>query len=212
MNKTLWKSMKAGMLSVSGDIGPWKIRKWRHHPGKVEMCESGFHASVRAVDAMYYVSCEVLALVEVKGEHLEQDDKQVWQSMRVLRAYEWTKRDSVALAIYAAELCLKNYEDAYPEDKRPRQAIEAAKAWLDNPCEETESAAWSAAESAAWSAARSAAWSAASAAWSAAWSARSAAESAARSAASAAWSEKNRDLIEAWIQARIKTLAVVKWA
>jgi len=79
-------------------------------------------------------------------------------------------------------------------DQRVQAALDATAAWLANPCEDTQSAAWSAAE-AAWSAARSAeARSAAEAAWSAA--ARSAAEAAwsaarsaeARSAAEAAWS------------------------
>jgi hypothetical protein len=51
-------------------------------------------------------------------------------------------------------------------DPRVQAALDAVKAWLENPCEETESAARSA-ESAAWSAARSAARSAESAARSA---------------------------------------------
>jgi len=34
---------------------------------------------------------------------------------------------SLKLAIFAAELTLKNYEKEYPDDPRPRQAIEAAR-------------------------------------------------------------------------------------
>ena len=55
---------------------------------------------------------------------------------------------SVKLAIFAAELVIKNFEDKYPNDKRPREAIEAAKKWLE--LQTTEAA--SAARSAAWSA------------------------------------------------------------
>ncbi|MEN6492608.1 MAG: putative immunity protein [Rectinema sp.] len=188
--KTLWKSMRAGLTSGSGNIGPWKIGEWRTHKGHLSMCSAGFHASERAIDAMTFVPCEILAVVEVKGKRLTQRDKQCWQEMRVVRAYEWTKSDSVTLAIYAAERCIGNYEKKYPRDNRPRLAIKAAAAWLKNPTEANMSAARSAAESAARSAAESAAWSAESAARSAAWSAA-------------------LDEIEVWLQARIKTLKQV---
>ena len=140
---TLWKSMQSGMRSGVGDM-TWKVGTWHNHKGKLDMCHSGFHTSVRAIDAMQYVNCEVLALVEVRGKHLKQRDKQCWSEMRVVRAYEWTKPDSVAMAIYAAELSIGNYEKKYPDDKRPRWAIEAAKAWLENPTEENRAAAYAA--------------------------------------------------------------------
>jgi hypothetical protein len=103
----------------------------------------------------------------------------------------------IEFACRCAEYVLKNYESLYPDDKRPRQAIEAARKCITDKSEAAKSAAKSAARSAArsatWSAesaesaARSAAWSAGSAG-SAAWSAESAARSAAWSAGSAAWS------------------------
>ena len=186
--KTLYKVFKKDLESNHGNI-KWEVGKWQKHKGKLEMCYSGFHASENVVDAMSYTSAEEIALVEVKGKHLVQDDKQVWESMRIVKVSDWKKEDSVSLAIFAAELCIKNFEKECPDDKRPRNAIKAAKKWLKNPTEKNQSAAWSA-WSAAWSAARSAAGSAAE---SAAWSARSAAGSAARSAAwsaarSVAWS------------------------
>ena len=99
--------------------------------------------------------------MEAEGESDKEKDKQAWSKMRIVKAYEWTKEDSVALAIFSAELCIKNFEKECPDDKRPREAIEAAKKWLKDPTEENESAAesaaWSAAESAAVAAAESAA-------------------------------------------------------
>ena len=50
--------------------------------------------------------------------------------MKIVRAWHWKKEDSVALSIYAAELVIGYYEKIYPNDDRPRKAIEAAKAWL----------------------------------------------------------------------------------
>lgn len=62
-------------------------------------------------------------------------------------------RTQLALyTIYAAEKVLKNFEKEFPDDDRPRKAIEAAKQYLKNPSGKTKAAARSA-ESAAWSAA-----------------------------------------------------------
>jgi hypothetical protein len=109
----------------------------------------------------------------------------------------------IEFACRCAEYVLKNYESLYPDDKRPRQAIEAARKCITDKSEAAKSAAKSAARSAArsatWSAesaesaARSAAWSAGSAAWSAAWSAESA-----ESAGSAAWSAESAARSAAW--------------
>jgi hypothetical protein len=43
------------------------------------------------------------------------------------------KAEFVKLAVEAAELVLPVFEQKYPNDNRPRKAIEAAKAWLDSP-------------------------------------------------------------------------------
>ena len=99
-----------------------------------------------------------------------------------LFAHLATKDQNVRFAIYCAEQSLRNFEDRYPNDKRPRKAVAAARRYRKNPTEANKAAARSA-EDAAWSAVRSAA----EAAWSAR-SARFAARFAARSAAEAAWS------------------------
>ena len=56
--------------------------------------------------------------------------------MKLVKVWKWQKKDSVAIAIYSAELCLENFEKVFPNDKRPREAINAAKRWLENPTEE----------------------------------------------------------------------------
>ncbi len=177
------------LKSNSGDC-TWKIGEEKHED-KVNMCNYGFHCSKEVWQAFSYVQGEILAEVEVKGKKEVSDDKEAYTDMKIVKAWKWQKKDSVALSIFSAELCLKEFEKVFPDDKRPREAIEAAKKWLAEPTKENElSAAWSAwsaarsAESAARSA-ESAAESAESAAESAAWSAESAAESAAWSASAA---------------------------
>jgi hypothetical protein len=188
--KTYWKSLqlKEGKIVSGYDGSEWQIKEWRMVSPPERECE-GLNCSEYIADAMGYVEMEVLAQVEIAGKVIKGDDKITSEKMRTLHAYLWRKKDSVAMAVYAAELVIENFEKKFPNDKRPREAIEAAKAWIINPCESTVSAAWSAGSAA--SAARSAAW---SAAW-----------SAARSAASAA-RKKTKDQIQVWIVDHITSL------
>ena len=136
----------------------WKFGKWEKFEGELEMCKAGFHCSIEPYDAFSYVQGEILAEVEVRGESEKQDDKEVWSEMRLIKAWKWNKKASLKLAIFSAELVLKNFEKEFSDDKRPREAIEAARKVLFRNTAKNRAAARSA-ESAAWSAesARSAA-------------------------------------------------------
>jgi len=181
--KTLWKSLSKNM---SPNGYKFVVGKWHKHEGKLKMCRSGFHCSKNIIDAILYVDCEWLAQVEVKGKHLIQDDKECWQEMRITKRWRWTKKMSVSLAIYAAELVLPIFEKKYPDDKRPRKAIEAAKRVLKADTIKNRAAARAAgaAGEAAWSAEVAGAAGAAAMAAGAA----GAAAMAARAAGYAAWS------------------------
>ena len=211
--ETLWKSLRSGIES-GYDRSKWAIGEWRKGKPPTQECV-GFNASENILDAMTYVPMEVLAEVEVDGGIIKGSGKWTCEKMRITKAWEWTKEESVRLSIFSAELVLKNFEDVYPDDDRPRKAIEAAKHYLEHPngssarsarsAESAAESAWSARSAAsAWSA-----WSAASA-----WSARSAAESA-RSAAASARSARSAESaalqeIENYIQSRIPHLKALK--
>ena len=77
---------------------------------------------------------------------LKQIDRMDWANWLIVRLM--THKQQIRYAIYAAEQVISLYEEKYPEDKRPRQAIEAARLCLDNPSGENKAAAWSAATSA----------------------------------------------------------------
>ena len=55
-----------------------------------------------------------------------------------------TQDKAVRFAVFCAEQSLKYYEAKYQDD-RPRKAIEAAKAWIENPTQENKNAAYAAA-------------------------------------------------------------------
>ena len=106
-------------------------------------------------------------------------------ALRCVPESQATKRDKVALlfAIKCAKRSLPIFEKRYPEDKRPRQAIEVAYRYaMGRATKEDLFAAWAAARFAAWAAAWAAAGDAAGdAAWAAArfaaWAAAGDAES-----------------------------------
>ena len=73
------------------------------------------------------------------------------------KKYEWAiwlatklmdKKQNVIFAIYCAEQCIQIYESAYPDDKRPRLAIEAAKTCVNSPTTAARDAAWAAGDAA----------------------------------------------------------------
>ena len=48
------------------------------------------------------------------------------------------RKNKIRYALYAAKQILPIFENKYPDDKRPRQAIEAAEEYLKNPSEENK--------------------------------------------------------------------------
>jgi len=112
-----------------------------------------------------------------------------WANWLIARVM--THDNQVKYAIYAAEQVIDIFEKKYPNDKRPRQAIDAAKKYLEEPTEENRNAA---------SAANAAAYYAAYAAYAAhAAYAASAATAASTAAYAAATKEEKWNLYISWL-------------
>jgi hypothetical protein len=163
------------------------------HEGKLKMCFSGLHASVRAIDALSYAQGNIACRVECGGEIVRGDDKIVCSERTVLWAV-----DAEATLRHFARLCALDVLPLWPDppevvvrflrtgDESIRDAARVATwdaAW-DAARAATMDAAWDAARdaarAAAWDAAMDAAWDAAmdaardaamDAAWAAAWDA-----------------------------------------
>ena len=138
----------------------FKVGKWYKHEGELEICKAGFHASKNFIDAFGFVTPYWVAKVAVRGKSIIQNDKECWEEMKIVKWVKWTRKDSISLAVFAAELVLENYENKYSNDLRPRQAIEAAKKVLKHDTKKNRDAAWAAGNAArgAWYAAGDAAW------------------------------------------------------
>ena len=70
-----------------------------------------------------------------------------WANWLIVRLIN--KKQKVQYAIFAAELVVDIYEKRCPDNDKPRKAIEAARAYLKNPCKKTKDAAYAAADAAA---------------------------------------------------------------
>ena len=101
-----------------------------------------------------------------------------------------TQAEAVEYAIIQAESVLHIFEKEFPDDKRPRQAIEAARKWWREPSEANQLAA----NAAAYAAANAAAYAANAAAYAASAAADAyAAYAAAAADAAAYWADKARN-------------------
>lgn len=62
-----------------------------------------------------------------------------WANWLIVRLM--THPQQIRYAIYAAEKVIKIFEEEYPDDNRPREAIRAAKRYLKNPTKKNANAA-----------------------------------------------------------------------
>jgi hypothetical protein len=111
----------------------WRLHEWNHHSGSIELCSKGLHSSKKINEAFAYLPGDILARVEVKGDSVAASDQDAWSDMRILRAYRWASLESVALAIFAAEQAIGIFEAGFPDDARPRRAVDAARQYLSEP-------------------------------------------------------------------------------
>jgi hypothetical protein len=93
----------------------------------------------------------VLWIAEGRGESVAAGDKVAFSSARLVsQVGTFTQIIAVQWAAECAKRVLRHYEDRYPEDKRPREAIQAALKWAKDPTEANRNAAAYAAADAAY--------------------------------------------------------------
>lgn len=64
--------------------------EWLTHDGAVEICQSGLHASVRAIDALTYAPGSIVCRVEMRGDLIVDRDKIVGRERSILWRYDAT--------------------------------------------------------------------------------------------------------------------------
>ena len=145
-------------LPTQNEDGTWTPGDWMDDiHGELEICDNGYHV-VKFDQLIYWLNTRIFE-VEVDGEIIEDYDKSVCRKCRLVRELTaWNERSVRLFTCDCAEHVLPIFERKYPNDNRPRKAIETARLYADgNVTEEELGAAWSAALAAARDAARSAA-------------------------------------------------------
>ncbi len=141
------------------------------HDGKLVLCESGLHASAKALDALVYAPGPIICRVKLSGEILTSEDKLVASERTCIAMADATDILWSMARWYALQVI--HFWDA---PAGVREFLETGKEELRAAAGEAAEAAARAARAAAWgaagAAARAAAWAAAGdAAWAAAWAA-----------------------------------------
>jgi len=78
-----WHFLPAmGQLANGG--GPVKLGEWLQYEGDLILCQQGYHASRRLIDALNYAPGPIACRVEVAGHIIKGDDKFVAQRRRVI--------------------------------------------------------------------------------------------------------------------------------
>lgn len=130
-----WKSLqlRKGQIVSAHDKSPWTVGEWREVPAPVKECE-GLNCCEDIVDAMRYVSMEVLAEVEIDGKRITSNDKITVQRMRIIRAWHWTREDTILLIAYETKFYLEYLKKESLLNKiHSKKQIEFAEMLIENP-------------------------------------------------------------------------------
>jgi len=181
--------------------GTWEPGKWMPKLTDLVPCEHGYHLC-REQDLIRWLG-PMICVAEGRGKQIVCDDKVVFAQARLLSSCKiWNKRTGRLFVADCAEHVLPIWERKYPNDPRPRKAVEAARLFADGEITREKlatagAAARDAARAAAGAAARAAA---GAAAWAAA---RAAARDAAWAAAGDAAGAAARDAEREWQTKRL---------
>ena len=180
-----YKALSADGRSCNGGHSKWSLPilqpdgtyqpgRWMRRIENIVPCKRGYHVFERK-DILHWANA-TLYEAEVRGETIDHGDKIVAESARLIRPVSGCNERTLRLfACRVAEDVLPLFEAQYPDDYRPRKAIETARRHADGKATDSELAS-------AWTAA----WAAADAAWTAARAVAAAADAAAAPSAAAA--------------------------
>ena len=168
----------------------WRIGQRRTLKGEIIPCQYGYHASPSLWDALRYAPGALACKVELSGTIVPHGDDKYAASTRKLVAAVNVERELRLFAADCAEHVLYLFEEKYPDDDRPRKAIQSARDFANDSISAyaTNAAAdaANAAANAAYATADAAAYAAANAAYAAYAAANAYATNAAAAAANAA--------------------------
>jgi hypothetical protein len=203
---TFYKVLNEAGTPYHGGRGRWNLPtadkpgEWMPRIENPVLCKRGYH--VVTISQLPRWLGPAIFEVECDGAHVDAEAKSVWERARLVRKIDtWNERTQRLFACLCAEHVLPMFEARYPNDGRPRAAIETSRRYADGLATSKELRAAAAARAAYASSASSfaafsafatadAAYAAATAAYAASSTARAAAYAAASSSASDAYASE----------------------
>lgn len=132
----LYKILKAGGKCCNGGHGKWNLPNGKRPgewmakiKGDLKPCENGYHLC--KIENLLDWLNEKIYEAEHLGDFIESGTKIVVREARLLRKLNWNKKRMQLYAADCAEHILHFFEEKYPDDKRPRLAIEAARKYAN---------------------------------------------------------------------------------
>ena len=134
MTQIYYKWLKPDRTTTyQGVKWPKRVGVWTPDATPV-MCTSGWHLATHQGIAEHARTGAVLWIAEGRGASVAAGDKVAFSSARLVsQVGTLTQVIAVQWAAECAKRVLRHYEDRYPEDKRPREAIQAALKWAKDP-------------------------------------------------------------------------------
>lgn len=129
-----WKVLD-GVSSCHGGTAKWYKPYGKNRPGKwmpkiarIKPCTRGYHVCDTVEDLLAWLGPDIW-VCEWRGDSTSAGDKRVVEQARLVRHVDtWNERTARLFAVDCAEDVLHLWEERYPNDDRPRKAIEAARA------------------------------------------------------------------------------------
>ena len=158
-------------LPTQNKDGSWTPGEWTPTiEGELVECWNGYHLAT--LEQLPLWLNERIFVAEVDGDVLASADNDKWiaRKVRLVSETAWDERTARLFACDCAEHVLPIYEQDYPDDNRPRHAIEVARRYANGEATVQE---LTAARDAAWDAGPAAkdGWDATRPAWDATWAA-----------------------------------------
>lgn len=146
-----YKVLNADLTSRNGGTHQWVVGEWAPEiAGDLIPCHNGYHFCQES-DLLEWFG-PVICEAEIGGQVLREGNKTVARTARIVRVLPaWNERTARLFACDCAERVLPVFERQYPDDHRPRTAIETARRFAEGQATAEELAT---ARAAAWDAER----------------------------------------------------------
>jgi hypothetical protein len=147
-----YKVLRTDLTPYHGGSGQWTVGEWMPAIDNPERCDRGYHL----IDREHLIEWLGPAIhpAEGRGAFGSDDGKTTFAEAKIEPALaNWTERTARLFACDCAERVLPVFEDKYPNDERPRQAIAMARRFANDKAPDEELTAARAAAWAAWDAA-----------------------------------------------------------